>query len=137
MRGNLENLARALDLIKLGYGHMRHVKQRFAISEVIAVEPVVEFAQAITAVGDANENRRGGWYERLNIAEFDFKGLDLGTKSAQTIERLLLGSAKWAWRQDGNMRRKMRMLGVKFCAEVFHELAQIALDVRNKSVQIR
>lgn len=120
--------------IDLGDSEMGHVRPLFVEVKRADIENVVQFAETVRREGYPDEHRRRFGHEVLDVAEGDVERLHILANAFHERDSIRFGTVELAWRQDSDVRRKVSVRWMNFCAEVFDKFADRVSDVRYQGV---
>src|SRR5438093_1049842 len=115
-------------------GEMWHVRPLLRRSQHLRVEPVVQFAHAITRVRHPNKNGRSDRDEAFHFTQSNFEGIGMAANLLEKLQRGKLIPLQTTRRQYGEVGREVGMIGMQFLAQPLDKFSGGISDVGHQSV---
>src|SRR5690349_24765340 len=96
---------------------MRHVRPFLLRSQHLRVEPIVQFAHAITRVRHPNKNRWSYRDEAFHFAESDFEGIGMAANLLEKLQCSKFIPPQATRRQYGEVGSEVSVIGMQFLAQ--------------------
>jgi hypothetical protein len=124
-----QSLLCAREFWHLYYGHVRHIRPLFLEVQRPHIQVLMQVAEAVGKAFHAKEYRGSCRAKRLNVPKLDFKDGETRGVFLQGVNGLFFCPAKFAWWQDRNVSREMRVVWMQFPSQVFDEMTHGITDV--------